>query len=203
MFERFFRTYQRRKIININVNVIVAGLLAIAVAKYPVHVVGDWLGDDRKLLRAIAAAAIDGIADIIIYYVLHWVANHWRPLAKKGQRRKENAGSFFKHATLVQFERYMLSPVFYLIAIGLMFTLDKHAGMGHSWAFVCGFITAILVTRVLHTFIGLRTGTFKDAPVTVERTVTPIDEPSQPHTPASPPPSTRSAGHSKVLPPAP
>ena len=172
MFERFFNTYQRRKIVNINVNVTVAGLLAIAVAKYPVHLVSEWIGPDRKWLVVLLAAAIDGLADILIYYILHWVANHWRPLAKKGHRRKHNAGSFFKHATLVQFERYMLSPVFYVVAMGLMYVLAKYTEMRDSWAFVVGFTTAILTTRVVHTFIGLRTGTFKDAPPTVERTVT-------------------------------
>ncbi|RMH10880.1 MAG: hypothetical protein D6695_10610, partial [Planctomycetota bacterium] len=38
MTRRVFRLYQRHKLININVNVAAAGLLAILVAKYPVLV---------------------------------------------------------------------------------------------------------------------------------------------------------------------
>lgn len=177
MLETAFRTYQKRKIININVNVTVAGLLAIAVAKLPVHWVSEWLGPDRRWLIVIAAALIDGIADVIIYYALHWIANHWRPLRKGGSKVKGGMGEFFKHASLVQFERYMLSPVFYIVAMGLMYVLGEYTTMRDSWAFVVGFTTAILTTRVLHTMIGLRTGTFKDGPPTVEQMARVEDEP--------------------------
>ncbi len=162
MPQRLFDLYQRKRIININLNILTAGMLAVLIAKYPVYLIGEWIGPDRLVLVTFAAGAIDMVVDVAIYYVLHWLANHWSPPWK----RSRNAGpkrSFFRDASVVQFERAVLSPLYYLIAMGLMFWLQWR-GMGHSWAFVVGFAVALLVTRVVHTAWGLRTGRFVDPP---------------------------------------
>ena len=148
----FFRFYQRHKILNINVNIVAAGLLAILAAKWPVKWVSELFGEAHKVYIVVAAAIIDGIADVLIYYVLHWVANHWRPL--KASHKRDTADDhrkFFRNATLVQFERMALTPVYYGVAMGLMYYLAEHRGYSDHWAFVCGFATGIVVTRILHT----------------------------------------------------
>ncbi len=174
---RLFRLYQRKRIVNVNANVVLAGIAAILVAKYPVKLAGNWLTPeraesllsfvDRDFLMTIVAALIDGAADILIYFVLHWVANHWRPLRPKTEqeRRVHDAAkkeSFFKDATLIQFERAMLLPLFYPIAMGLMWLLLK-AGVADHWGFSIGFITAIITTRIVHTVWGVRSGSMLDA----------------------------------------
>lgn len=159
---RLFHLYQRSRVFNINFNVVAAGLLAILIAKYPVALVSTWIGPEHKFLITICAAVLDMIADVLLYYGLHWLANHWRPASRRPKVRKSRR-AFFKDATLIQFERAILSPLYYVIAGGLMYLL-QHMGIKPSWAFVWGFASAIIVTRIVHTIWGYRTGRFKSDP---------------------------------------
>ncbi|MCL4220511.1 MAG: hypothetical protein KJZ65_03990 [Phycisphaerales bacterium] len=163
MPERVFRLYQRHKLININVNIAAAGLLAILVAKYPVHLadrfIDETLGLGHPLIKSIAAAVIDGVADVVIYYVLHWLANHWRPFGRMHDSDKpDDDRLFLRNATLVQFERLALSPIFYGVSIGLMWAVQHFTDIRTSWAFVIAFATGIIVTRILHSIYMVRTG---------------------------------------------
>lgn len=159
---KLFHLYQRSRVFNINFNVIAAGLLAILVAKFPVAVVSNWIGPEHKFLITLCAAAIDMVADVLLYYGLHWLANHWTPASRRPKVRRSKR-AFFKDASLIQFERAILSPLYYLVAGGLMYLL-QHQGIRASWAFVLGFASGIIVTRVVHTIWGLRTGRFKNNP---------------------------------------
>ncbi len=170
MPEQLFRLYQRKKIVNVNVNIVAAGLLAIVVAAYPVHVAAGLIKEHlapgvHSWAVPLAAAMIDGLADIGIYFALHWMANHWRPLkpsCEADRRHHEHKENFWKTATFIQAERYLLSPIFYLIAMGGMWLLHAKGGMGNSVAFIISFSTAIIVTRILHTIWGLRNGRFRE-----------------------------------------
>ena len=168
MPQQLFDLYQRKRIINVNLNIIASGLLAVVVAKYPVELVGNWIGPTRLLAVTLAAGGVDMVVDVFIYYALHWFANHWSPPWKRLRRAKPRR-SFFRDASVVQFERAILSPLYYLIAMGLMYAL-QHRGMSHGWAFVAGFASGLLVTRVVHTVWGLRTGRFIDLPPYAEET---------------------------------
>ncbi|MEO1009295.1 MAG: hypothetical protein AAFX79_12085 [Planctomycetota bacterium] len=163
---RVVRYYQRKRVVNINVNLVAAGLLAIALAKGPVALISGWLGSDQKFLISLIAYAIDTVFDVAVYFGLHWVANHWRPRAiHKNQPRIEkprHRRNFFADAGRVQAERLALVPVFAVVSMGLMYGLQKYGDIRASWAFVFGFVTAILVTRTLHTISGIWTGTFRD-----------------------------------------
>ncbi len=160
---RVFHFYQRHRIVNVNLNIIGGGLLAIALSKFPVLWVTAWIGPEHKLINSIVAAIIDGVADVIIYFGLHWIANHWRPIKpdKASGKPKE---SFWREATLVQFERLALTPAFYVIAIGGMWGL-QHLDMPASWAFVLAFSAAIIMTRLAHTAWCLKTGRFEPIPM--------------------------------------
>lgn len=158
---RLFKLYQRKRVININLNVIAAGLLAIALAKFPVAWAADLIGREHKLVISVAAYFIDMFFDGMVYFSLHWVANHWKPGEPEPVDRAR-VRRFFADALIVQAERFALVPIFALIAIGGMYLLQHHTDLKIGWAFVITYLSAILTTRVLHTIIGYQTGTFDD-----------------------------------------
>ena len=172
MPKRILRHYQRRRIININVNVVTAGLLSIALAKYPVALLGQWIGHEHKLLITVLAYALDTLVDVAIYFGLHWVANHWRPVflhgeplrpAHAGEPVPARARSYIEDVGRIQAERLALVPLFAGVAMGMMYGLQKLFEIRPSWAFVFGFLTAILITRIVHTAMGWYvTGSFRD-----------------------------------------
>ena len=167
---RLFRLYQRKRIININVNAVVAGLLAIALAMYPVRWIGDLFEKDQAFLKSLGAYGIDSIFDVAVYFALHWVANHWNPLKPKSQQdirhQKASKPNYLRDVATVQAERLALVPVFAAVSIGGMWALQRFVGWDSGGmlklAFVMSFITGIVTTRILHTFLGLWTGTFVD-----------------------------------------
>ena len=160
---RAFKIYQRKRVININVNIFVAGLISIALTKFPIHWISLWIGEDRKFLISVIAYVLDTIMDVFVYYGLHWIANHWNPHGHHPEiDQRSKYRKFAREATRVQAERAALVPVFMLIAMGGMWALQKFADVRASWAFVIAFIAAMLVTRVIHTIWGYHTGTFKD-----------------------------------------
>lgn len=161
MIRRLFHLYQTKRVVNINVNVTFAGLVAILIAKWPVLLVAEWLGEERKFLISLAAYFIDMVVDFMVYFSLHWLANHWKP-GKPAPIDRARLIHFAQDALVVQAERIVLVPLFAVIAIGGMWQLQAQAGMPAHWAFVLAYLAAILTTRILHTIIGYRTGTFDD-----------------------------------------
>ena len=165
MPRRFVRFYQRNRFLNINLNLVMAGLIAIALAKFPGKLVADWLGPDHTLLITLIAYGLDTVLDVSVYFGLHWVANHWRPSAVHGKdpkpERPKHRKNFLVDAGRVQAERMVLVPVFAAVSMGMMYGLQKFGGVSASWAFVYSFASAIVVTRTLHTISGIWTGTFK------------------------------------------
>lgn len=153
---RLLHLYNRR-IVNVNVNVIVAGILALGPTVLVVHLsrhagVHD---DDRLLITAITFVA-DVVFDVAIYFGLHWLANH-RP----GVRRLSQVDaayrqiSFIRDAATVQVQRLILSPMLYAVAFGTMYTL-LHAGWAREIASASGLVAGIITTRILHTVWMLR-----------------------------------------------
>jgi len=181
---RAFRLYQRKRVININVNVVVAGLIAIALAKFPVHFISEWIGPEHKFWISLIAYALDTICDVAVYFGLHWIANHWLPTKPKSdvelQYHEAPKPNFLRDVGRVQAERMALVPVFALVAMGGMWALQHFQGWQASWAFVAAFVAAIFTTRVLHTLLGLYTGTFVD-----HHKRAPFDHPAE--SPAGPP----------------
>jgi hypothetical protein len=157
--ERLFRLYQRKRIVNVNFNVVAAGLLALALTLIPVSLTRQFT-DNRAYIVGVTGVA-DIIFDVLLYYALHWVANHWRPLKPKSIKDKlhhdKKPPPFFLDATLIQVERALLSPVYYIVSLGILWVL---LGMGvhREWGAVIGFCCGLLITRVLHTAYALITG---------------------------------------------
>lgn len=149
----WLRAQYSRRIVNVNVNVVLSGVLALALTLIPVHLTRYVGVHDPWVITGVTFVA-DVIFDVLLYYVLHWLANHW-----PGRGRTREAGAmlaFMKDATLVQFERAMLGPVYYISAIGMQQRL-LHMGMDRELATVLAFLVGIALTRVLHTIWMLRT----------------------------------------------
>jgi hypothetical protein len=170
-----WRLYQRR-IVNVNVNIVVAGLLALAPTVLVVYLFTTLGGfpertedytQSQKMLVGALTFVTDIFFDVAIYFGLHWLANHLPPRAPKPSHALEEAAhptfmkehhaglAFLRDATQVQLERMCLSPVFYITALGAQHGL-MHAHWSPPAATAAGFATAILLTRLLHTLWMLR-----------------------------------------------
>src|SRR3954463_8219324 len=121
------RIYARR-IVNVNVNIVVAGTLALLLTLVPVHFTRDFT-DNHWAVWGVTVG-FDVVFDVTIYYVLHWLANHM-PRRKRARGGRGKLGgvtglSFLRDASLVQFERAMLGPVYYGVFSGIqLWTLHK------------------------------------------------------------------------------
>ena len=164
MFGWLARQYARR-IVNINVNIVVAGLLAIVLTAIPLHL-SRYVGvdDNHKTTILVITFVSDWVIDLLIAVGLHWLANHWpRKLKGKGliQKAEEVIESapppipFLKDATTIQLQRACLSPLLYAIALGTQWFLIEQ-GFARELAAITGFTTGILVCRVIHTFWLIR-----------------------------------------------
>jgi hypothetical protein len=166
------RFYDRR-IVNVNVNVVASGLAAVGITVLVMHFADNFglldklkgilpdfhvslLGKSfeihgQKLIISGLTFIVDLIADVAVYYVLHWLANHMPRRKKVRQTNPAYADlSFMRDASLVQFERAILSPMLYLVALGLQNAL-LHRGVGIEKATAIGFVSGIATARVLHT----------------------------------------------------
>lgn len=147
-----------RRIVNVNVNIVLAGVLAL-----PPTLLAVWLahrmGVETPWIISAITFVTDVVADVVIYYSLHWLANHWpalHVLRRHHPHKVQKAHlSFFKDATLVQVERAALSPLLYFLFLG-----TQHVLMANGWhpvpATVIGFAIGIGVARLLHTLWMLR-----------------------------------------------
>src|SRR5262245_51203821 len=120
------RLYARR-IVNVNVNIVLAGLLALPPVVLVVHLLLRFGMQPQHVIRLgrihiFTISAVTLVADVIfdfsIYLGLHWVANHapWRNrflvpadkllgTAEHLLKPAEKGLSFIHDAGLVQFER--------------------------------------------------------------------------------------------------
>ncbi len=161
-----------RRIVNVNVNIVLAGLLALPPVALVVHLLGRFglspthvIGFWRIHMFTVSAVTLgaDVLFDFSIYLGLHWLANHhpWRNrllapadkllgTADKLLEPAHKGLSFIHDAGLVQFERAVLSPLLYGVWIGLQSYLINE-GVGAVRATVIGCVCGIAVARTLHT----------------------------------------------------
>lgn len=142
-----------RRIVNVNVNIVLAGVLALPPTLLAVWV-AHRLGVPQGWRISLITFVTDITADVAVYFVLHWLANHWPALHVLRREEPDEAPkqrlSFFKDATLVQVERAALSPLLYLLLLGTQYVLT-HRGMHPVPATVLAFAVGIGTTRVIHT----------------------------------------------------
>lgn len=160
------RLYSRR-IVNVNVNILLANIVAVSltapVVHYSVEYARAW-GFEQPHNWVIVGFTllVDLVFDVALYYGLHWVANHWPrrlhgPVSQTTKHLLEETPkpSFFRDATIVQGQRLMLSPLFYLVAIGGQ-KAALLAGISAGWTVFIGYGSAALLTRTIHTLWMIR-----------------------------------------------
>ena len=94
-----WRLYQRR-IINVNINIAVAGFLAMAPTVGIIHLMTtlthmpepEDMSQGQKLFINGMTFIVDIFFDVVIYYGLHWLANQY-PLFAGGRSRELRPGS--------------------------------------------------------------------------------------------------------------
>lgn len=190
------------RIVNVNVNILLAGAIALAFTVGVMHVLEvtgslasiiDALGEHHlglwgyqihaeKFVVQGITFTVDLIADVIAYYGLHWLANHM----PRKQARPKNAYrnlSFMRDASLVQFERALLSPILYIAALGLQSKLH-HDGHSIAFATTVGFAVGLVLSRSLHTLWMIRAerkaGTRSAADIVGPDRIPPNDPPQSP-----------------------
>jgi len=166
MPDRLFRLYQRKRIININANVVIAGLGSTAVVMVLLAGLKHFVGTSWPTWGYTAfALGADIVLDVAMFSALHYVANHWRPLTGTSGKEKLELGAaappHLEDTAQVQLERMVLSPLYYILAsIGT--EVCQRFGMLPYWAVAIGYPIALLATRSIHTWWGLKSGTFQD-----------------------------------------
>src|SRR4051812_49307552 len=169
------RLYDRR-IVNVNVNIIVAGLMAMGITVAVmhlserwgvVHALQGWIGKfsvklpwqgrivGGNLVISGMTLGVDALADIIVYFGLHWFANHMPRTRIPRLKPEYQELTFLRDATLVQFERAVLSPLLYVLALGTQNTL-LHRGGSVAASTAIGLTTGMTVARLLHTMWMMR-----------------------------------------------
>lgn len=162
-----------RRIVNVNINIILAGVLALLPVLAVVRIT-EWLFVSGRVHSAklhakhqLVITGVTFVSDIIfdvgIYFVLHWLANHTPHLAALRKRQIEGVADaaaesvpFFKDAAKVQIQRALLSPLLYFLWLGTQFLLMSVFDTSAVWATVIGFCIAIGVVRSIHTVWMLR-----------------------------------------------
>lgn len=103
MFHWLERQYAKR-VVNVNINILLAGLLALAPTLLVVHLVQRLLQsgaiDEARLRLRMSDKAVitattlvaDIVFDVTIYYALHWLANHSGALGN-GRLKRLNPGA--------------------------------------------------------------------------------------------------------------
>ena len=152
--DRLVRWYRIRTV-NVNVNIVTAGAISLGFTVLVMEGIHRAFVLENPYLIGALTFVVDIVADVVVYYVLHWLANHWPTRDLKIISPAYAHLSFFHDATLVQFERAALSPLLYAVALGLQHLLLRWEwGIAASTAI--GFGLGIALTRVLHTLWMLR-----------------------------------------------
>ncbi|MGD9688716.1 MAG: hypothetical protein AB7K52_02855 [Phycisphaerales bacterium] len=169
---RFVANFYARRVVNVNVNILAAGVLALG----PVLLIVrgyHLLGLDARWLPALTFGA-DVLCDIVFYYGLHFLANHLgkprlpfvprkdpkppgQPETAAAQTMHVLADAsvehvpFFKDATKVQLQRAILSPLLYALWLGTQWFLVHVENWNPVPATALGFAIGVLAARFLHT----------------------------------------------------
>jgi hypothetical protein len=149
---RLIASLYSRRIVNVNVNILAAGVLALG----PVLLIVKGyhlLGLDAKWLWVVTFVA-DVLCDVVIYYILHFLANHLgrpsRPVHAIADASVEHV-PFFRDATKVQMQRAVLSPLLYGLWLGTQQYLIHQEGWRPVDATALGFCIGVGTARGLHT----------------------------------------------------
>jgi len=140
--------YKKYRIIHINVNIIIASVVSILLAAYPVYLTEMFTND--LILIAVISFLIDGIIDFGIFSFLHLLVSFHLP-----------KWMLVKDLIQIQGHRIILSIVYFFVAVCSHIFLMMH-GFERVFAFLLSYIFALIVTRTIHTVYGLKSGLFNE-----------------------------------------
>lgn len=148
----FFRSYFRDRIVHINVNAVISGLLSLIVSVHFVRLTRHITNDPITVV--LFSYAIDGTVDFLIFALLHLMI--YKHLIKNNKL----ATILGKDLALLQAHRLVFTIVTFVVGGGLQFLLML-AGLHRGSAFVIAYIFGIIANRSVHTWYGLKKGIFK------------------------------------------
>ncbi|MGE3108317.1 MAG: hypothetical protein AB7G11_03650 [Phycisphaerales bacterium] len=150
MVSRLGKFYSRR-IVNVNVNILLAGIVAIPPTSLVIHLCYHRADIKNAWVINVITFFADLVFDVATYYGLHWLANHWpgRRKALAEGRTPAPHLTYFRDATLVQMERIVLSPILYGVVFASQHVLLHRTAPEYATAI--GLFAGITCTRVLHT----------------------------------------------------
>lgn len=128
-------------------NIFLAGVCSTLLSTYPVYLTG--MITTIPWIIALLSFAIDGIIDFALFGLLHlWANNH--------HERRVFLNDLFR----LQGQRMVLAVLFFGIATGGHLFLMME-GLTRTTAFVLAYVGALVITRVVHTVYGIKTGLFE------------------------------------------
>ncbi len=147
-----WKLYHKYRVVHINVNAIIAGVLSLIISSYLVFLTYYLTNDMIAVL--LISYVVDGAMDFVIFAGLHLIAYRgWFS-------RLSFAKILARDIAYLQTHRALLAIITLIIGVGVQFILMQY-GLGRARSFIIAYGLALLVTRTGHTIYGLKTGLFK------------------------------------------
>ena len=127
---------------NINANIVLADFLSTATTALVIEAIQARLATPFRIVAT--TAIIDGAISLAAFAYLHTFVNRDRGL---------------KDLARVQLHRWALSPLHYVIGIGIQYGLLA-AGVRGGAGVLVAYLSAVAVVRTIHTLYGKRSGLF-------------------------------------------
>ena len=141
--QQSLRRYKTDRMWNINANIVAADVLSTVATALVIEALQGKLPTPFTIVTV--TAAIDGVISFAAFACLHTWVNRDRGM---------------KDLARVQVHRWALSPLHYLVGIGIQYALlaagVRRAGVG----VLVAYWSAVAVVRTLHTRYGQRSGLF-------------------------------------------
>ena len=147
------RYYKRKRIVNINANIVIASVLGTILAAYPVYLTRFLTNNEIAIV--LLSFVFDAIIDFVFFATLH-LAVH-----KAHVSRFKPSKIIVKDLLKIQIQRGILSVLYLVVAVGGHFVLLM-AGVERTVGFLVAYLAALVITRSVHTVYGNRTGLFKE-----------------------------------------
>jgi len=146
-----FKAYREKRIVHINVNIILAGIFSTMLASYPVFVASSLI--QNMWVFALVSFVIDGVIDFALFGLLHFFVYAFH------LKKNLAVNIFFNDIVRIQKQRIILSVLFFVLAVSGHLVL-LHLGFNQTGSYVVSYILSIFIIRIVHTYLGLKRGLF-------------------------------------------
>ena len=140
---RSLHRYKTDRLWNINANIVLADVVSTAGTALVIEAIQARLPTPLAIVTV--TAIVDGAISLAVFAGLHSYANKARGM---------------KDLVRVQVHRWALSPLHYVIGVGLQYTLLA-AGVRASIGVLLAYLSAVAIVRAIHTVYGRKSGLFR------------------------------------------